>query len=302
MIIRRRGILCALGPGTALATAGCLGDSDDGGREDERGNDDGNEDESADPSASDADDAGEPDGEVDEITIEHSAGAARAGADGVAASVIRIRVEHVVLEPGRAFRIVDGQGQSVTVAPEADDPIDVSGSVSFRLYRGRSPVDEPHLSVAGEDVPVDVTGDTSMFRSDPVFSGYTVELVDGDEVIESTDERVYGIGYPEDLTQEGTTGEIAVSFPAIDEVADSWTVVFEVINYEADGTPDTQVSTSMDRDGDRFVTSFDSGTIDPLPEDGFRDFDVSFYVDGDPTTGGPNLWAGGDVQIDGLDD
>lgn len=234
------------------------------------------------------------------LSISHArTGAARAVSKGKYASMLNLEGGHLKLSDSRWLRVLDDQGRSVTVKPDTEAGVRPDDRFVLRIYDGDGTIlDEPHLPMDDEDVPLSVSGDTSMFRSEPIFSSYTVEVVDDGSVTASTGERIYGIGYPASLDQDGTTGEIEVTFPLVDEVQPSWAVVLRIVDHDADGTAHERVRTEFEMADDELVTSFDADEVGPVPEGASRNYDVLFYVDGDPETGSPNLWAGGELVLD----
>lgn len=222
----------------------------------------------------------------------------RAFSDGQYASLLSLEGGHLKLNDTRWLRVVDDRGRSVTVKPESDAGVRLDGEFDLEIYDGDgSIVADPVIDAPDGDVPVEVSGDTSMFQSDPIFGSYTVEVIEDGTVATSTSDRIYGVGYPSSLDQDSTTGEIEVTFPLVEEVQPSWAVVFEIVNYDADYVVHEQVRTEFEMADDVLVTTFEADEVDPVPDGGFRDYDVLFYVDGDPDDGPPNLWAGGDLVI-----
>lgn len=238
------------------------------------------------------------------VDIQHSdTGRARASIDSRHhASFIKVDARSVQLggEDSHTLQITDDRGNTVTLTPTREDKLVVTESMTLGIYDGTGSIrGDPKIDAQDSgEIPVEVTGDTSMFEPDPVFSQYTVAVLNGTETVASTNTRIYGIGYTGTLSQKGTSGEIEVSFPLIDEVKQSWTVLFSIVNYASDGSADRQVQKEFVRESGKLVTTFDTSTLDPVPEDGFRDFNVEFYADSDPSFGNPNLWAGGYINID----
>lgn len=227
-------------------------------------------------------------------SISHAdSGGARASRDNQVASVIQLHSENVELggTTDSYLRIQNDQDQSVNVRPEGGESIQLTNRTVIRVYNGDGSINEhPRITSRGEEYQVEVSGDLSMFQSDPIFSGYSVDLVEDGEVINSTEERVYGIGYPTTGSRETTNGEIKVSFNRVEEVEESWLVVFEIVNYDADRIAHRQVEKVMEHRDNLLVTTYDEDAVEPVPEGGFRDINILFYVDGD-STDSPNLWA-----------
>jgi len=230
-------------------------------------------------------------------------GAARTGDGALVASLINIRAANVPVggSDGYDFRVRDDSDRVITASPDRESTVMVDGRAVLELYDGDgSLVAEPLLSRSGDasDVPLTVTGDTGMFQSASVFTPYTVELVDGADIVETTGPRVYGIGYEPAVSQDSTSGTIEVTMQKPDEYRDAWTVQLQIVNYAEDGQADIQVENAFDSRGDQLVTSFDAGSVAPEPDAGFRDTDLRFHVDGNTETA-PNLWAGAAIDLGG---
>ena len=238
-----------------------------------------------------------------EVVIEHSNSGARRFQDSRVASVIKTYVDSFRLDSGdnQSFRIRNQRGDVVTVEITTDQTVEFSDTeITFDLYDGAGELaGEPAIIDSGDEIPVDVTGETSMFSPPPVFGQYTVAVVENDELVAATGERIYGIGYPIDLSQDGTSGEVEITVAATTEVQDDWIVELEVVNYDSDSHANVQLTSEFELEGDVLVTTIDTGEIEPLSEDTeFRDIDINFYVDGTPDEGVPNLWAGVSGELD----
>lgn len=233
------------------------------------------------------------------VVFEHSTLKLRKFKENVSASYIRVLAENVTVsrEQDRVFRIVDDRDQSVRIVPQEAGDIEL-GEVAFDIYEVDGTLrDEPTITVFDAEYPVEVLGDTSMFESDPIFSGYTVELIESGEILAATEERIYGVGFYLDLAQDSTWGDIEVSFPVHDEVREAWAIEFSAVTYDGEGRIAQEITSEFRRDGDRYVTEFDATALVDVPDGGFRNFDVNFYVDGDPETGVPNLWAADELVV-----
>jgi hypothetical protein len=203
-------------------------------------------------------------------------------------------------DDGYSFKIISESGGSVTLTPERDEQIILDDSFIFRVYDGRGTiVDEPRIprhEDSVDDIPLSVSGDTSLFEPDPIFEGYTVELLDGGDVLTSTDERIYGIGYDGRLSWDETTGDITATFPRDEEVKDEWTVELHIINYDSNYSINVQVVSEFEHKNNIFETTYDANAVDSVPDGGFRDYDVLFFIGND--TPPPNLWAFGGQEPD----
>ena len=181
--------------------------------------------------------------EVVDIEIEHdsSSGSARGGFGFFAEklNVAPVSDENAPTVGGDAdvtFEIENTDGDVVTVEPVDDAETVDATSIEFDIYGGTGELrDPPELVLSTDDVDdgfvrVDATveGDTGMFadgvpdstdeQSDP-FDEYEVRLIDGDgATVDSTDQRLIGIGYNADdgIQQDGTTGEIQFIVPRED--------------------------------------------------------------------------------------
>ena len=246
----------------------------------------------------------------EEPSLSHSRQTRRIN-QGNVSSVIHLTSENVDLDSSedRVLRIEDSQNQSVRLVPHSDELIELPGNISLLIYDVMGQIkDEPLIRVSGpiEDISVDVTGDTSMFETDPIFTEYTVQLVEGDKTIASTDEHAYGIGHPDDaFFQDSTTGEIEVTYELSNLIDESWTLILALRDYDfEDGTTIQTLKSEFDYEDGTFVTTFDADQVDPLPEDAFRDIDVDFYdqaVDPDAPEEIVNLWYVTDIEVDESD-
>lgn len=237
-----------------------------------------------------------------DVSLSHSdRGGARAISDMHHASLIELNGNNVRVggDEGYSFRIVSESDESVTVTADTDEQLTLDNSFPLRIYDATGNiVNEPRIprhDDSVDDIPLVVNGDESMFQPDPIFEGYTVELLSGGDELTSTNERIYGIGYKGTLSQDSTSGEIKVTFPRDEEVKDSWTVKFIIVNYDSTGSSDIQVEREFEHKDDTLVTTFDADTVGPVPDGGFRDYDIKFYIENDTNTA--NLWAGGDLEL-----
>lgn len=211
----------------------------------------------------------------------------------------------------RILRILDSESNSVRIAPKSEAEIKIpdESAVDLGIYNGDGAIKmDPLISSPADDFPVEVTGDTSMFESTPVFTEYTVELAEEDETITSTDEFVYGIAHPNDAFSQNTiNGEIEIAYERFDLIDESWTLLFSLSDYDRDdGSVLQRYTSTFDHVDDTFETVVDTEEIDPVPENGFRDVDVLFYdrsVDPpeDNIAEEENLWAITDIEISDSD-
>lgn len=249
----------------------------------------------------------------DDPSLSHASRFRRRISTDRTAQVIVIDSDDAYLDAAedRVLRITDPEERSVRVSPVPDERIELpdDGNVDLLLYDGDGSIEEdPSIDTPDEEIDVDVTGTTSMFETNPPFTAYTVELVAGDDPVASTDSFVYGIGHPSDaFSQDGTTGEIEVTYERPDLIDDSWTLVFSLTDYDADGLVVQTVRSRFEYVDDTFVVTVDVDELDPPPEDGFRDPDVVFYdreidPDGPSLPSNPNLWASTDLTIEHDDD
>ncbi|MFP9191302.1 CARDB domain-containing protein [Natrialbaceae archaeon A-CW1-1] len=128
--------------------------------------------------------------------------------------------------------------KTLTVTPEGEDRVSVY-SVAFSLHHGTGELhstQNPTVSHFGpegdETMAVDLEGDLDIFESNSTFSTYEITMIDTehDHPIETTGERLMGIGYEAELAQNSTDGEIEVTIPRDAEVDESWNVTFELFD------------------------------------------------------------------------
>ncbi len=207
---------------------------------------------------------------IADVDIEHdsnSGGARGTGPDpslvAEKLNVVPVNSEDELLVGGDAdatFEIENTDGDIVTIKPADDAEIVDATSVEFDIYGGDGELrDPPELVLSTDDVEdgsvtVDATvsGDTSMFadgvadssdeQSDP-FGEYEVRLLDSnDETVDSTDQRLIGIGYNvgDGIQQNGTTGEIEFTVPSenLNEGVDAdWSAQFTLEDLVSDDEP-----------------------------------------------------------------
>lgn len=231
--------------------------------------------------------------------------------DGKVSVGIGLSAKNVDLDTSndRVLRIKDSYGQSVRVVPESDELIDLLAGGDIDIYDGEGKIKDEPVLVSSDTIPVDVTGDTSMFADNPIFTPYTVQLVEGDKTIVSTDEYIYGIGHPTDaFSQDSTSGEIEVTYERTDLIDASWTLILKVVDYDLeDGSIQQSLRSGFEYEDGTFVTTINTDRIDPLAAGDFRDTDVYFYdrsVDPDEhdvLSEDTSLWGLADITIDDSD-
>jgi hypothetical protein len=201
--------------------------------------------------------------------------------DGKVSVGIGLSTENVGLDSpdDRVLRIKDSYGQSTRIVPISDELIDLSAGVDIDIYDGEGKIKDEPVLVSSDTIPVGVTGDTSMFADNPVFTAYTVQLVDGDETIVSTDEYIYGIGHPNNtFSQDSTSGEIEVTYERADLIDESWTLILRVVDYDKeDGSIQQSLRFGFEYEDGTFVTTINTDRIDPLAAGDLRNTDVWFY-------------------------
>jgi hypothetical protein len=214
------------------------------------------------------------------------------------AAGITLSAENLALGSAHTLRVTDGEGQSVTVTAEEETTI--SDLFFMEIYDARGRIrDDPQLHLRDGEIPVRISGDTGMFEAPPIFSKYSVDALEGSEVVASTEERFQGIGYKGTAEQETTDGVTEVRFPLADEGEESWAVVLSISNIHEDGLIRRQLRSEFEQTDGELVTQFQPGELDPVPEGGSRAVSVNFYVTGDPDSGPPNLSIPVDVEIVG---
>lgn len=244
----------------------------------------------------------------EEPSLSHVPSTRRAGASGKTSLVMSLQSDNISLDDSadRFLRITD-QDQSVDVRPQSNESIELFSEFDLRIYDDGQITAEPFIAsvpgVSGEDIPVTVTGDTSMFVDNPIFTGYTVQLTEDGQTITTSDEHVYGIGHPRDaFSQDSTSGEIEVTYDKSDLIDDSWTLILTLSDYrKRDGRRIQGRTSEFEYESGTFVTTFDADQVQPLPENAFRDIDVDIYnqpVDNGPFGVKRALWAATDITLD----
>ncbi|ELY37826.1 PKD domain-containing protein [Natronorubrum tibetense] len=208
--------------------------------------------------------------------IEHSDGSTTSG-DGMYADIPTIHTSEygeaidIGGDADTAFQIHNTDtGESITVTPKESDDTVSAEFVDFFLYDSSGAIDpDEDLAIwaqgedGDEEIPVDVAGDLEMFENEDTFSPYEVALVDTehDGAIDTTDERLMGIGYEAEFEQDGTEGEVNVTIPRDDEVNEEWDVTFGVYGEHA-GEMLVEQSVANDADADVFEFTVDVSDID----------------------------------------
>ena len=240
-----------------------------------------------------------------DITIQHGGSGGAQGGSGFISEDIRIESQPAFqLTPENSLQIQNSTGSTVTVTPteSVSNVTDIEFGSSLYDSDGTIDSESSQLGVSGENASgffstqlnITLSGDTEMFaagvpdtdappapeeRSDP-FDTYTVTLVANGDIVDSTDERLIGIGYNEGdgLRQNSTRGNIRFTLPRASlnqGVNESWTASFELRNET--GVVLTKDITEANQ-GDEFNFTIDTSELDS----GNYTFDLTLSVDGNP--------------------
>lgn len=117
-------------------------------------------------------------------------------------------------------------------------------------------------------------GDRDIFSSGNAFGSYVVHIIQNGERISSTEEKIYGIGYPaNDYQESNQNGNVRVSINAIGNITSSWQITYEIENQaRTDRGYDVQQlhKSEMELDDGQLVTSFHTNELEPKPDDGVQ--------------------------------
>jgi hypothetical protein len=140
-------------------------------------------------------------------------------------------------DKNRGFRITNvDTGATITVTTAEPFTVPTDERVEFSNLHNRDGtfVDEPNLINWVEDdtdIDAEVEGDTGVFSDGPVFSRYTIEVVENlgnPTPIASTDEAVRAIGLERPaIEQDGTSGNITLTLELPKALDSSWFVEFD---------------------------------------------------------------------------
>jgi len=193
----------------------------------------------------------EPDGEPadPDVLIDHNPGAGTVSAivgdpdDDVRAYADQLDIFVDTDDPvefggdaEKELRVVDPEtDQAVTYTPTDDArtvPLDEMNRLGLQNQGDGEPAEEISAfpDAGSENIDATVEGDTGIY-TDETFNEYVIELVDGDgDVLDSTDERLVGMGYEATFDQNGETATVTRD----DTVDEDWTVTFRVTGDDED--------------------------------------------------------------------
>lgn len=182
----------------------------------------------------------------------------------------------------RALRVREvGTDREFLVAPEDGEGTYKADRIRLRFYDGDGEIStNPSLIAIGPDIDdgiinVSVDGDSS-FAGDGTFSAYEIDLVenpdtDDERVIDSTDERLIGVGYAVTREQNSTTDEVEVSFTRDEDVDESWYVEFGMYDDADEREPLVTEELQNTADADDFTVTLDASEFD----DGVYDWGIT---------------------------
>ena len=121
-----------------------------------------------------------------------------------------------------------------------------------------------------------ISGDEDIFSSGDVFGSYIFRLLKDGDTLGSTDERVHGIGYPGGYQETHQDDRAQVTFPAVDEINESWEITYTILTERPTGDEsspyerDVLHRSQFEIGGDQLVTSFELDDLEPVPEEGYQ--------------------------------
>jgi len=171
---------------------------------------------------------------------------------------------------------------SIRIKPQADEGTYDVERIRLGVYDGSGELDKPvsesnynsqpnvDLSVVSGDnttnerINVTVEGDEDIFSSlDNTFNEFELALVENGEVVDTSNQRLIGIGYRASFEQNGTEDEITVTVPRDEGVNEDWDVRFTLgrfdDNVEAIETDVENTDSSEEFEATLNVSEFESG-------------------------------------------
>jgi hypothetical protein len=221
-----------------------------------------------------------------DLQIKHSEFVSGGGSQAFFASDLSIEpvsAENLTFGAGvnRSLVVENSSGSSVIITPADNATTTITSDfLIVDIYDERGnirDISSPRVASRGERVDVEVTGDTAMFsagvattpdeRSDP-FDSYEVRLRENSSLIDSTDERLLGVGYNagSGIQQNSTTGNIEVTIPRSNlneysEITSDLVAEFVVQNESSNVALRQNVTTA--NQGDTFSFTIDASEIAP---------------------------------------
>ena len=164
-------------------------------------------------------------------------------------------------------------GDRITITPQEGEETYDANRIRLDVYGGfgeipRLNTDQTSVGVVTTDtdgfnrVNVTVEGDTDIFTSrEDTFNEYQLALVEGGEVVDTSDRRLIGVDYRATLEQDSTTGDITITVPRDDEVPEDWFVEFELGNETMPSLIETDVENTAG--AEEFETTIDASDLEP---------------------------------------
>lgn len=142
-------------------------------------------------------------------------------------------------ETGRSIEVRHpATGRHLEITPESDTALS-STLFSLELYNadGTLKSDPAIAPRGGQRVPVGVSGDETIFTDfEGPFTRFSMALLENGTVVDTTEHRRIGIGYPSSFEQNDTQGTITVTVPRDSNVDEDWAAEF-TLGATADGGP-----------------------------------------------------------------
>jgi len=185
--------------------------------------------------------------------------------------VYQFEIERVDTNQSIVFEMDSELSSTVEATSIHNEFYDSTGSVN----------DSPTIEIREDDGQQEfsvsqVSGDDSIFSSGDVFGNYIIRLLKEGTTLGSTDERVHGIGYPDNYQESHQGGVAHVTFPAVDELDNSWDISISISNVSRNNDEtnsfeeDSPHQSKLNIDGDQLTTSFELDDLEPVPEEGYQ--------------------------------
>ena len=150
------------------------------------------------------------------------------------------------------------------VTPENETEL-TSETFWLNLYSADGTLrEDPSVDLENDQTaPVELTGDEDIFTDfDGPFTQFSLALLEEGTVVDTTEPRRIGIGYPSSFEQSGTQGNITITLPRDTNVDEDWAAEFK-LGAIADGGPlATSDVTHTDQD-ESFEVSVNVSDVEP---------------------------------------
>lgn len=213
---------------------------------------------------------------AENIETEHTGGATYGGEEFGQALEIEITGEPLLVDEDIKFRITnDDTDEHVDIEPDVQSPLAVQ-RIQFPIFHEENnEIPDRTLPITTEQdefTDIEFEASDQEVPADGVFNRYSVEIVDGEETLGSTDSRLIGVGYyglPEEIedpygesglniTEQDDQKELTI--PRDNEVDESWYVAFTLGEHS---DPEIVKPVENEAENDEFNIVLDTSDVDP---------------------------------------